>query len=433
VRGRESPEQRPRDRGTLWIDAGNGAAGDMLLAALLDAGADLAVVRTGLARLAVEPLGVDIAEVRRGGLRAAQVTVRAPDSAAERRLSDVIRVIDGAGLPAPVVEFAGAVFDRLARAEATVHGIGAEEVHFHEVGALDAIVDVVGCALALHDLRLLDSAVRLVSPVAVGSGWVRSAHGRLPVPVPAVLEILRAAAAPVAAHPAARELCTPTGAALLATLATGWGPPPPGAVLAVGVGAGRADIPGHPNAVRVVVGTPVPDGDTVGGWREETLWQVESTVDDMDPRLWPDLLARLRDAGAADAWCTPVLMRKGRPGQVLTVLVRPEVRDEVCRLIFVHTPTLGVRMGEVRRRVLPRDLVTVPVAGGEVRVKRGFLDGRTVTVQPEYDDARGVADASGLPVAEVIDAARAAARNASGSPAPAPAERTQGSSTGRPS
>ncbi len=237
------------------------------------------------------------------------------------------------------------------------------------------------------------------------------------MPVPAVLELLRTAGAPVAAHPLARELCTPTGAALLVSLATGWGPPPAGTPQAVGVGAGGADPAGYANVVRAVVGD-APAG--CDGWRdggcdggrdgEETLWLVETTVDDMDPRLWPDLLARLRDAGAADAWCTPVLMRKGRPGQVLTVLVRPDLHDAVCRLVVTETPTLGVRTRQVRRRALPRDQVTVPVAGGQVRVKRGWLDGRPVTVQPEYDDAAAVARRAGVPVADVIDAARQAAR-----------------------
>lgn len=393
---------------TLWIDAGNGAAGDMLLAALLDAGADITAVRAGLARLAVEPVEVEVSEVRRGGLRAARAHVRAPESTVERGLSEVAGVIAQAGLPDRVVAFSEAVFTRLAAAEARVHGVDAGEVHFHEVGALDAIADVVGCALALQELRLLEREVtRTVSPVAVGSGAVASAHGRLPVPAPAVLELLVAAGAPIAAHQAARELCTPTGAALLATLATGWGPPPAGTPRAVGVGAGGADLPGHANVVRVVVG----DGATVpGDWHEEALWLVETTVDDMDPRLWPDLLARLRAAGAADAWSTPALMRKGRPGQVLTVLVRPELSDAVCRLVFAETPTLGVRTQPVRRRALPRDHVTVEVAGGQVRVKRGLLDGQPVTVQPEYDDVAEVARRAGLPVADVIDAARRAAR-----------------------
>jgi pyridinium-3,5-bisthiocarboxylic acid mononucleotide nickel chelatase len=405
---------------TLWIDAGNGAAGDMLLGALLDAGADLATVRAGLAGLAVEPVDVERHEVRRGGLRATQARVRAAESRVERRLDDIRAVIAAAGLPEPVSTFAGEVFVRLAGAEARVHGVTLDEVHFHEVGALDAIADVVGCALALHDLGLLDPEVeRTVSPVATGSGSVDTAHGRLPVPPPAVLELLVAARAPMAPHPVARELCTPTGAALLATLATGWGPPPAGTPRAVGVGAGAADLSGHPNVVRVVMGEVSPydpppaasTAGTAGPWHEETLWLVETTVDDMDPRLWPDLLARLRDTGAADAWCTPALMRKGRPGQVLSVLARPELADEVCRLVFTETPTLGVRVRGVRRRALPRDQVTVEVAGGRVRVKRGLLDGRPVTVQPEYDDVAELARLAGLPVADVIEAARRAARD----------------------
>ena len=400
---------------TLWIDAGNGAAGDMLLGALLDAGADLATVRDGLAGLAVEPVDVERHEVRRGGLRATQARVRAAESRVQRRLHDVRAVIAAAGLPQPVTTFAAEVFVRLAGAEARVHGVTMEEVHFHEVGALDAIADVVGCALALHDLGLLDPEVECtVSPVATGSGSVDTAHGRLPVPPPAVLELLVAAGAPMAPHPEARELCTPTGAALLATLASGWGPPPAGTPRAVGVGAGAADLSGHANVVRVVVGKvsphePPPEAGTAGPWQEETLWLVETTVDDMDPRLWPDLLVRLRDAGAADAWCTPALMRKGRPGQVLSVLVPPDLSDAVCRLVFTETPTLGVRTRPVRRRALPRDQVTVEVAGGQVRVKRGWLDGRPVTVQPEYDDAATLAHRTGLPVAEVIDTARQAA------------------------
>jgi pyridinium-3,5-bisthiocarboxylic acid mononucleotide nickel chelatase len=402
---------------TLWIDAGNGAAGDMLLGALLDAGADLAAVRDGLARLATEPVDVERHEVRRGGLRATQARVRAAESRVERRLDDIRTVIAAARLPEPVTTFAEDVFVRLAGAESRVHGVTLDEVHFHEVGALDAIADVVGCALALYDLGLLGPEVeRTVSPVATGSGSVDTAHGRLPVPPPAVLEVLVAARAPMVGHPAARELCTPTGAALLATLATGWGPPPAGTPQAVGVGAGAADLSGHPNVVRVVVGEASADDlppvvGTPGPWHEETLWLVETTVDDMDPRLWPDLLARLRDTGAADAWCTPALMRKGRPGQVLSVLARPELADAVCRLVFAETPTLGVRVRGVRRRALPRDQVTVEVAGGRVRVKRGLLDGRPVTVQPEYDDAAELARLANLPVADVIEMARRAARD----------------------
>lgn len=389
---------------TLWIDASNGAAGDMLLAALLDAGADPAAVGAGLARLAVEPVSLHQEEVTRQGLRAVRVDVRAPESAVPRGLPEVTAVIGSATLPEAVTRFAVDAFARLAEAEARVHGVPVAEVHFHEVGALDAIADVVGCGLALHDLGLLDAGVRVVSPVAVGSGVAYTQHGRLPVPAPAVLELLVGAGAPVAEHPAARELCTPTGAALLATLATAWGPPPAGVPRAVGVGAGHADPPGHPNVLRVVVGEREP-----GEWDETELWLLETTVDDLDPRIWPDLLEALRAAGAADAWCVPVLMRKGRPGQVLTVLVRPELADEVSRLVFTHTPTLGLRTHPVRRRALQRDQVEVTVSGGAVRVKRGLLGGEVVTVQPEYDDARDVATRAGRPIAEVINQARSLA------------------------
>jgi hypothetical protein len=378
----------------------------MLLAALLDAGAGLPVVQAGLARLAVEPVGLELDQVRRHGLRAARARVRTPASRQHRTLPDVTAVIDSAGLPSPVTDFAIATFTRLAAAEARVHGVTQDRVHFHEVGALDAIVDVVGCALALHDLDLLDGTRRVVSPVAVGSGTTRTEHGRLPVPVPAVLEQLVRAGAPVAAHPAPGELCTPTGAALLATLATSWGAPPAGSLRAVGVGAGGRDPTGHPNVLRVLVGEHEP---AAAGWSESTLWQVEATVDDLDPRIWPDLLEQLRASGAADAWCTPVLMRKGRPGQVLSVLARADLRDLVTRIIFTETASLGVRAHPVQRRSLRRDQVRVPVAGGEVPVKRGLLGDRVVTVQPEYAEARELARRAGVPVAEVIAEARAAA------------------------
>lgn len=413
----------------LWVDAGNGAAGDMLLAALLDAGADLAAVSAGLGRLRVEPIELRLTEVRRHGLRATHVTVHAPESRVHRGLSDVLAVVDGAGLAGPVRDFAVATFERLAAAEARVHGCSVDEVHFHEVGALDAIADVVGCALALHDLGLLDAPTRVVSPVAVGSGSVRAAHGRLPVPVPAVAELLAGAGAPVAAHPAAMELCTPTGAALLVTLATAWGPVPAMTPRATGVGAGSADPSGHPNVLRLLVGEAPAEEAATGqsatgeeatgegartgnDWLTAELCQVETTVDDLDPRIWPDLLDELRAVGAADAWCVPALMRKGRPGQVLTVLVDPDRVDLVCRLLFAQTTTLGVRVGRVQRRSLRRGTVEVVVDGRRLPVKYGTLGGAVVTVQPEYDEARVVARSTGRPVADILDAATREARAA---------------------
>jgi uncharacterized protein (TIGR00299 family) protein len=389
----------------LWVDPSNGCAGDMLLAALLDAGASLDAVRAGLGKLGVEGIAVEPTGVRRHGFRALLANVSVADTAVERSLPDVLAILDP--LPGPAGEFARAAFRRLATAEARVHGIAAEQVHFHEVGALDAVADVVGCALALDDLGLLaPGTTRVVGPVAVGSGVGRSAHGRMPIPAPAVLELL--IGAPIAVHPAELELCTPTGAALLATLATSWGPPPALTVDAVGVGAGTRDPSGHPNVVRVLVGSPTGTG---ADWRSDALQEIAATVDDLDPRIWPDLLERLREAGAADAWCTPVLMRKGRPGQVLSVLVDAERLDLVCRLIFTETTTLGLRVRGVERRALRRDEVQVTAAGHPIGVKRGFLGDVLVTVQPEYDDALNIARLTGRPVADVLGQAVAAARS----------------------
>ncbi|MGH3377174.1 MAG: nickel pincer cofactor biosynthesis protein LarC [Actinoallomurus sp.] len=391
---------------TLWVDAGNGAAGDMLLAALLDAGADLAAVRSGLHGLAVGPLDVAVDQVRRHGLRALHADVRVPPDDVTRDLGDVTAILTAAVLPEAAREFALAVFGRLARAEARVHGVDVSQIHFHEVGALDAIADVTGCALALHSLDLLGpAAVRVVSPVAAGSGVVRAAHGPLPVPVPAVLELLREAGAPMRSHPAAMELCTPTGAALLATLATGWGPMPGCVPAGVGMGAGTADPEGHPNVLRVVVGEAAEPA----GWTSTEMHRVDSTIDDLDPRLWPDVLEALRSAGAADAWCSPALMRKGRPGQVLSVLTESERLDAVCRAVFELTTSLGVRISPVERRSLRRDRVEVTSGGVTVGVKRGLLGDRVVTVQPEYDDVRAAARAAGRPVHEVLADVRALA------------------------
>jgi hypothetical protein len=377
----------------------------MLLAALLDAGADLEAVRAGLHGLAVEPIDVEVSQVRRHGLRAAHVHVRAPRSDVSRNLADVAAVVAGAGLPEEARTFALAVFERLARAEARVHGVDVSKIHFHEVGALDAIADVVGCALALHSLDLLGSATRVVSPVAAGSGVVRAAHGPLPVPVPAVLELLTEAGAPLRSHAAQMELCTPTGAAVLATLATAWGPAPDCVPRSVGTGAGRADPEGHPNVLRVVVG----DAAAASGWVSAELHRVDGTIDDLDPRLWPDVLEALRSAGAADAWCSPALMRKGRPGHVLSVLVEPERLDAVCRIVFEQTTTLGVRISSVERRSLRRDRIEVRAGGTAVSVKRGLLGDRVVTVQPEYDEVRAVAQATGRPLQDVLAEVRAGA------------------------
>ncbi|QIS18443.1 nickel pincer cofactor biosynthesis protein LarC [Nocardia terpenica] len=391
---------------TLWIDAGNGAAGDMLLGALLDAGADLDAVRTGIRQLSVEPIDVEMTQVRRHGLRAGRAVVTTAASEVARTPADIAAIIDAAPLAAEVSAFAHEAFSRLAHAESKVHGVSLSAIHFHEVGALDAIADIVGCALALHSLHLLDNPVRVVSPVAVGSGRVNTAHGPLPVPVPAVLELLTAAGAPLRGHHAEMELCTPTGAALLCTIARTWGSPPDCAPIATGTGAGQADPDGHPNVVRLVVGEAMAES----GLRSIEMHRIDATIDDLDPRLWPDVLEKMRSIGAADAWCTPVLMRKGRPGHILNVLVDAQLLDPVCAAIFESTTTLGVRISPVERRSLRRDRVGVRIGNMVVHAKRGLLDGRVLTVEPEYDEVRAVAAATGRQMVELLTDVRQIAR-----------------------
>ncbi len=391
-----------------WIDASAGASGDMLLGALLDAGAPLEAVAAAVAALGVEPIEIRPHQVRRHGLRATKADVAVHDGAASRTLGDVLALVAAANLQPAVAAFAGEVFRTLGAAEAGVHGEEVERIHLHEVGALDSLADVVGCAAALDALGLLrPDAPVVVGSVALGSGSVQTSHGPLPVPVPAVLAILAGRDAAVAAG-GDGELCTPTGAALLATLAKEWGALPPMRIDAVGVGAGSADPPERANVLRVVLGSPVaPSGVP---WRRDDLIELEATVDDLDPRLWPAVLDSLVAAGAVDAWLTPVVMRKGRPGHVVTALVAEEAVDAATRALFTQSTTLGVRLRPVARRALPRDEVVVSVDGFDVRVKRGLLDGRPVTVQAEYTDAAAAAERLGLPVRTVLERAAALAR-----------------------
>jgi len=282
-----------------------------------------------------------------------------------------------------------------------VHGQSAEQVHFHEVGALDAIADVVGtCAGFVH--LGVDRVV--VSDVSVGGGTVASEHGRLPVPPPAVVELLRGV--PSAGGPVDVELCTPTGAALLTTLADGWGPQPAMAVDAVGIGAGGRDPEGHANVLRLLLGeAPVQERG-----RETTAVLLEANVDDLDPRLWPGVLGALLDAGASDAWLTPILMKKGRPAHTLSVLVAADRADGVRREVYRQTSTIGLREQRIAKHELDRSMAGVELEGHTIGVKLARLDGEVVNVQPEFEDVAAVARALGRPVKTVMAEAVAAAR-----------------------
>jgi uncharacterized protein (TIGR00299 family) protein len=375
----------------------------MLLGALVGAGADLAVVQAAVDALGSEPVRLTARQVSRAGLAATKVDVDAPASDQRRTWPDVRTLVERAGLEPSVRDRALDVFARLARAEAVAHGIDPEEVHFHEVGALDSLADVVGSCAALHDLGVQE--VRS-TPVAVGQGTARTAHGTLPVPGPAVLAVLTEVGAPIGSGDVEGEACTPTGAALLASVVGSWGGLPGMQVHSTGTGAGRRDPADRPNVLRAVVGERV---DAESELDSEDAVVLEANVDDLDPRLWPGVLAALLAAGASDAWLTPILMKKGRPAHTLSALVPVPSVQAVRRVVFAESSTIGVREHGVRKRVLRRETRTVTVDGRAVRVKVARLDGVVVNVSPEYEDVASAAAASGRPVKGVLAAAVAAA------------------------
>ena len=381
-----------------WVDASAGASGDMLLGALLGAGVPLDVVATAVAAVAPERVALSTESVTRNGFAATRCHVEVADSSTHRAWSDIAGLLGEADLPDPVRARAHATFERLAVAEAAVHGTEPADVHFHEVGALDAIADVVGVCAGIEHLAL-DALV--VSPVAVGSGTVRGSHGEMPVPPPAVVELLRGAPSYAGPGAGVGELCTPTGAALLAVNATAYGAQPPMTVASVGVGAGARDPATHANVLRLLVGA----GSTT---REALL--LEANVDDLDPRLWPNVIAALLAAGASDAWLTPILMKKGRPAHTLTALASVEAADAVRVEIFRQTSTIGLRETSVGKTALEREMRTVLVDGQEVHVKIALRNDRVVNVQPEYEDVARAAASTGRPVKDVLADADAAAR-----------------------
>jgi pyridinium-3,5-bisthiocarboxylic acid mononucleotide nickel chelatase len=388
---------------TAWFQCQAGASGDMLLGALLDAGAPLEAVQQAVDAVGVEPIMITAERTERHGIAATYAKVKTVESHVHRTWNDVRDLLDRADLPESVYTRAHEVFSRLAHAEARAHRCLPEDVHFHEVGALDAIADVVGTCTALYALGIEEA---IGSPVALGNGSVVAAHGALPVPAPAVLELMRVAAAPVYAGSAPYEMCTPTGAALLTSVCGSWGPMPVLRVSADGTGAGSRRVDEVPNILRVVLGEPYTahEQPTLCG---DVL--IETNVDDLDPRLWPGVLRKLLAGGAADAWLVPILMKKGRPAHTLCVLVSADRLDDALHTVFRETSTIGARMVAVAKRALDREFATVSVEGLPIRVKTATFEGKVVNAQPEYEDVAAVAESLGRPVKVVMGAASAAA------------------------
>jgi len=382
-----------------YFDCFSGVSGDMVLGALVDAGLPAAELQGAIGALGVEGIALAVERVTRRTFAATQVrVVTAEAGQPPRHLPDILRLIEGTRLDPDVKADAQRVFTRLAEAEAAAHGTRADAVHFHEVGALDAIADVVGAAFGLRRLGL-DEVV--ASPINTGSGTVEGAHGRMPVPAPGTARLL--IGLPSYSSGIQAELATPTGAAILATLARRFGPLPLMDVRAVGYGAGARDLAEQPNVLRLLVGETEGDG-----LERDAVALVETNIDDMNPQFFEILVDQLFAAGALDVWMTPVTMKKSRPAVTLSVLCPSEAARRTAELILEGSTSFGVRVAAVDRLKLHREVLDVETPYGPAQVKVGRRGDRVVHVSPEYEACRRLAAVTGRTLAEVYDAAQRA-------------------------
>jgi pyridinium-3,5-bisthiocarboxylic acid mononucleotide nickel chelatase len=383
---------------TLYFDCFAGASGDMILGAMVGAGVDPNVLSQQLSLLNVQGFDVSFETVDRAGLSATHANVRTAHEHKHRHLNDILTIISNAALPNSVKERAIKIFTRLGEAEARVHNQPIEEVHFHEVGALDAIVDVVGAAISFE---LLGIERFVSSPLHVGSGVVEMEHGRFPIPPPAVAELLKGV--PFYSTDIKGELLTPTGAAIITTVSEQYGPMPSMQCDSIGYGAGTREYENFPNALRVFVGETRPAESQM-----ERLLMIETNIDDLSPQVLGHVMDRAFELGALDCYFTSVQMKKNRPGVLLSILSKPDSKQQLLQLLFSETTTLGVRTYEVERRALERSVVRVETQYGPIDVKVARLNGLVVNEMPEFEQCRRIAREAGVPLKRVEEAARAA-------------------------
>ena len=376
------------------FDCFSGISGDMTLGALIDAGVSADAIRAGLASLGL-PISVKIEKVRKGGFAATQVTIEAPHEHKHRHLPDIEKILSAGSLTAAQRELALRIFRRLAEAEAAVHGIPVEKVHFHEVGALDSIADIAGSAVGLNLL----GAERITSgPVVTGTGMVKCAHGMMPVPTPATAELLKGI--PLRPSAIKAELTTPTGAAILAAVVDEWMETPSMTIEQVGHGAGQRELLEQPNVLRLFVGQA--HGLRPVGVERDQVWVLETNLDDVPAEIVGYSAERLFAAGALDVFSTPIFMKKNRPGVLLTVLAPDSAVMALEEILFQETSTFGIRRYAVERHKLQRQATTVATPWGPVQGKLGWLEGRTPVLTPEYEDCARVAREQGVPLREVF-------------------------------
>ena len=383
-----------------YFDCYSGISGDMVLGALVDAGCELEKIEAELRRLPLSGWNISAQRVHRQGLAAHHVTIAYSENHHHRSLTTILKLIREANLSQRVSERATQIFQRLGEAEARVHNVPIDKIHFHEVGAVDAILDIVGAAIGFELLGIEDF---FGSPLNVGAGCVSTQHGILPVPAPATAEMLLGV--PTYSTGIQRELVTPTGAAIITALATKFGPQPRMTTQSIGYGAGTADLPGQANVLRLFIGESIPV--EMADSSENIIAVLEANIDDMSPQIYGYFAQCAFEAGALDVFSTAVLMKKNRPGQLITVLCMPPLAEQLTSLLFRETTTLGVRRSNVQRTELQRDIVDVETSFGTIRVKVGRLNGRILNVAPEYEDCKVIAASRGVPLKQVLAEAAA--------------------------
>jgi len=380
-----------------YFDCFSGISGDMTLGALLDAGVPLQQLRAELQSLDVPGWEISAEKVWKNGMSATHVSVQTQDTQSHRSLATILGIIEKSPLAGPVKERAVAIFRKLGEAEASVHDVPVEKIHFHEVGAVDAMIDIVGACVGFAALGIESFAC---SPLNVGGGTAKMAHGVLPVPAPATARLLLGK--PTYSNGVLKELVTPTGAAIVATLCEVFGPQPAMAVSAIGYGAGTADLESQPNVLRLMVGESAQE--TFAGV-DATIRVLEANLDDLNPQIFGYFLEKALAAGALDVFATPVQMKKSRPGMLVTVLCKPADESKFQEMLFSETTTLGVRAHSAERRVLPRAWEKVATRFGDVRIKVARVNGRVRQASPEFDDCRKLAEEKNVPLVEVMEEA----------------------------
>jgi len=389
---------------TLYFDCFAGASGDMILGAMVSAGVTPQALKQQLSLLNVQGYTIEFETVDRAGISATYARVQTAKEHSHRHLSDILKIIDDSSLSAVVKSRGRKIFSRLAEAEARVHNEPVEQVHFHEVGGLDAIIDVVGAAICF-DLLGIERFV--CSPLHVGSGTIDMDHGTFPVPPPAVAELLKQA--PIYGTAIKGELVTPTGAAIITTVCDEYGPLPQMDLLQTGYGAGTREYENFPNVLRLFVGEDHADAET-----EERLWVIETNLDDMSSQYFGHVMERAFELGALDCYFTPVQMKKNRPGVLLSVLCRSRERELLIEALFAETTTLGIRFYEVNRRALERHVVRVETQYGPIDVKVARLNGIVINQMPEYEQCREAARQTNTPLRVVEEAVRMALQKMTG-------------------